>query len=158
MLVRIWFYVRFLAVLLGATTLLFGAPSPAKLRYSFVPALHGDRLVLHVTVTLDRLDFPIELVLPSTWGAAQNLYRAVANIQARSPDTRIVDLADPSKKTLQGNTRRRVSFSYDLVKDWDGPLREAVRHRPHLVSIAELFANRAGSCRSTCERCRAICE
>jgi predicted metalloprotease with PDZ domain len=70
--------------------------------------------------------------LPSTWGGAQRLDRAVANIQADSPDARIVDLADPSKKTLQGNARRRVSFSYDLVKDWDGPLREAVRHRPHL--------------------------
>ena len=132
MLVRIWLYVGFLASFLGSRTLLFGAPSPAKLRYSVTPALHGNRLVLHVTVTLDRLDPPIELVLPSTLGGAQSLARAVANIQADSPDARIVDLADPSKKTLQANTRRRVSFSYDLVKDWDGPLREAVRHRPHL--------------------------
>ena len=132
MLVRIWLYVGFLASFLGCRTLLFGAPSPAKLRYSVTPALHGNRLVLHVTVTLDRLDPPIELVLPSTLGGAQSLARAVANIQADSPDARIVDLADPSKKTLQASTRRLVSFSYDLVKDWDGPLREAVRHRPHL--------------------------
>ena len=130
--VRIWLYFGVLASLSGASTILLGARSPATLRYSLAPALHGDRLVLHVTVTLDQLDPSIELVLPSTWGGAQNLERAVAHLQADSPDARIVDSADPSEKTLQGNAHRRVSFSYDLVKDWDGPLREAVRHKPHL--------------------------
>ena len=133
MLARIRLCIIVLACLSDRSTILFGAPSPAKLRYSLAPEVQGDHLVLHVRVTMDRLDLgDAELVLPSVWGGAQKLTQAVTNLHADSNDIRIVDRPDPSEKTLVGNTRRRVSFSYDLVRDWSGPLREAVRHRPHL--------------------------
>ncbi|WP_321472628.1 hypothetical protein [uncultured Paludibaculum sp.] len=50
---RIWFYIGLMASLSGPGTLLFGAPSLTKLRYSLAPAAQGSRLVLHVTATLD---------------------------------------------------------------------------------------------------------
>src|SRR3954452_8576513 len=117
MLARIWLCTIVLACLSDRSTILFGAPSPAKLRYSLAPEVQGDHLVLHVRVTMDRLDLrDAELVLPSVWGGAQKLTEAVTNLHADSNDIRIVDRPDPSEKTLVGNTRRRVSFSYDLVR------------------------------------------
>ncbi len=132
MLVRMCLYTVFLASLSEPSTLLRGERLPAKLLYSLAPELQGNRLILHVKVTLDRLDGTTELVLPSTWGGSKNLTGAIAGLNVDSRDARIIDSADTSKKILEGASRGRVRFSYDLVKDWDGPLREEVRHRPHL--------------------------
>jgi len=78
----------------------------AKLHYSFTPEMRDGRQVLHVSLTMPQ---GADLVSPTAWGDATGLDKAVVNLKKESG---------------------RVS--YDLINDWKGPLRESVRHRPHL--------------------------
>ena len=112
---------------------LLGAAPSTKLRYLFAPRVQDSQLILQVAVDMEGIESSgTELVLPSFWGDATRLARAVVNLKTESPGARIVDTADPSKKLLHGFTQGRARISYDLVKDWEGALRESVRHRAHL--------------------------
>lgn len=121
-----------LALLLAAWVPLFAAPSPIRLQYQLNPQVEEGRLVLHLRLAMEGLTgTETELVVPSSWGNSIGLTRAVRNLKADTASFQIVDTDDPAKKILRG-TGRRASISYDLVKDWEGGLRESVRHRVHL--------------------------
>jgi predicted metalloprotease with PDZ domain len=120
-------------MLLHACVSLSGAPSPVKLKYSFTPVVHDGQLTLRVVLdTAGITPNRTELVLPSSWGYAIRLTGAVVDLRAESSGAQIVDTVDTSIKVLQGYVRGRARVSWYLVKDWDGPLRESVRHRVHL--------------------------
>ena len=122
-----------LAILIPLSVPLFGSPSPVKLRYQFTPRLQDGQLILHVVIDMEGIaPAGTELVLPSSWGNAIRLTRAVRNVRTESPGASIIDTGDSSRKLLRGIARGRARISYDLVNDWDGPLRESVRHRAHL--------------------------
>jgi predicted metalloprotease with PDZ domain len=89
------------------------------------------RLIIHVSLDMSRIRGPdAELVLPSIWGGAEG--RAVVRLAAETPGTRIAGTTDRSSVVLRGIVRGRARISYELVKDWDGPLRESTRLRVHL--------------------------
>jgi predicted metalloprotease with PDZ domain len=100
------------------------------LRYSFEPIVSEGKLTLHT-----QLEFrggptgEAELVLPFAWGGNSQLAAAITNLAVQSEATSIADPADPSGKVVRFPPGALVRLSYDLIKDWSGPLREAVRHR-----------------------------
>lgn len=130
---RVVFLGSCIAIFLQLGSRLFGAPSPIKLQYGFTPRVQDGRLILHVVIDMKGLtSTETELVLPSSWGNAIHLARAIVNLRTESPGTQLVDTADASIKLLRGYARGNARIAYDLVQDWDGPLRESVRHRAHL--------------------------
>src|SRR5688572_30740081 len=91
-----------------AATPAFGATA-TKLHYSLTPQMQGNKLILHVDVDMEGIGpGGTELVIPSTWGNATQLSRAVTNLKTSSPGARIDDTDDPSKKFLRGFARRRA--------------------------------------------------
>ncbi len=109
------------------------APHMVQLRYRLEPRIEHDRLILHVHLDLSGLTSRhTSLVLPATWGDVNGLGNGVTNLRAESHDTVITDTVDPLRKLLVASDSTSASISYDVVKDWDGPLREDVRHLVHL--------------------------
>src|SRR5712692_5761566 len=81
-LLRVVFLGYCLAIFSHVSTPLFGAPSSVKLRYSFAPRVQDSQLILHVAVDMEGIEpSGTELVLPSSWGDATRLARAVLNLR-----------------------------------------------------------------------------
>jgi hypothetical protein len=121
----------YLALIAECNPLAFASSSLLTLRYVFEPRNEGPKLTLHIILELEGV--PPEgatLVLP--WGDSNNLLGAVQNVRAESTSVRIVDMADPATKRLFASRQGHARISYDLIKNWDGPLREDVRHLVHL--------------------------
>lgn len=118
--------------------LLLCVPAPAartvELHYKLEPRPNSSQSLLHVEVAVKGLQQPYNaaLIVPSSWGNASNLAKAVRNLAAHTPGQRIVDSPDPDRKQVQGYTKGPLVYSYDVVNDWEGPMRESVRHRPHV--------------------------
>lgn len=109
------------------------ASSPLRLHYTFVPQVQDQRLGLHVTLEVSGISGnEMEIELPSSWGDVTSLGNAISNLKSETPGTAIVDTAESGIRILRGVRRGRVRISYDLTKDWDGPLRNSVRHRAQL--------------------------
>ena len=85
-----------------------------------------------------RLDFIAgdkgsgELELPSDWAGQSNLQAGIINLKTLSAGTVLLDTFQSNIKRLQFPTHSLVSVSYDLVKDWNGPLDYPKQFRPVL--------------------------
>lgn len=103
------------------------------LAYTFEPVVRDGKTALQVV--LEFFGGPTgtdELELPSEWGGSAHLEAAITGLQTLSPEVTLFDTADPARKQVRFPPRTLVRIRYDLVKDWSGPLRDAVRHRPDL--------------------------
>ena len=125
-----------LAFALGLSTLRGAEPVP-RLAYTFTP----EGGVLHVGLLIDHVRRETDLVLPTAWGNVVDLHRGVTNLRAL--DGVISVTADPGRVRIQ-TTKGRARIAYDLIQDWQGALRESVRHRPHL-DAAHLEINTANA-------------
>lgn len=102
-------------------------------KYTFEPQVDAGRLVIHV-----RLDFVggtkmrTELELPSEWAGQSQLETGIRNLKALSTNAVLLDTAQANIKGLRFPTGPIVSISYDLVKDWNGPLEYPKQFRPVL--------------------------
>ncbi|WP_221313295.1 hypothetical protein [Granulicella aggregans] len=108
-------------------------PTEIKLRYHLDSQLNNEQLVLHVRLDMKGMTSKRSvLVLPSTWGDVNGLGNGIQHLRAESANTKITDTSDPLRKFLEVSDSTSASISYDVLKDWDGPLRENVRHLVHL--------------------------
>jgi predicted metalloprotease with PDZ domain len=73
-----------------------------------------------------------ELELPSEWAGQSHLEDGIRNFKAMSADTILLDTPQSNIKTLRFPTNSLVAVSYDLVKDWAGPLEYPKQFRPVL--------------------------
>jgi predicted metalloprotease with PDZ domain len=71
------------------------------------------------------------LVLPSSWGGQEKLYRAIDDIQPLSPRTSIKDLDTPDRKAVEFPAGSRVRLSYTVTQDWKQDFSEHI-FRPAL--------------------------
>jgi predicted metalloprotease with PDZ domain len=121
------------AVLIACLAGVALAAPPVKLRYTLNAEQLANRQVLHVTLDIAGIaPNGTKLVLPSSWGEGLNLQTAVLQLRPVSKGLTITDTPDSTVKRLHGAAGGNARIAYDLVKDWDGVLREAVRHRAHL--------------------------
>ena len=100
-------------------------PAP-RLTYS----LKAQNGMLHVDLVIKRIGREIDLVIPTAWGDAVNLHRALTNFRALEGQISSTNDLTGTKRLQTVNGRARIA--YDLVQDWTGVLRESVRHRPHV--------------------------
>jgi len=78
-----------------------------RLRYT----LTVDAGAVHIALAASDIPASARIVHPTHWGNAGNLGNAIRNLRQRS----------------------NADLSYDLVQDWQGDLRESVRHRAHIT-------------------------
>ncbi len=108
-------------------------PTAVRLRYYFNSQLNNEQLFLHVPLDMKGMASKRSvLVLPSTWGDVNGLGNGIQHLRAGSANTAITNTFDPLRKLLEVSDSTTASISYDVLKDWDGPLRENVRHLVHL--------------------------
>lgn len=108
-------------------------PTAVRLRYHFNTQFNNEQLILHVRLDMKGMTSKRSvLVLPSTWGDVNGLGNGIQHLRAESANTTITNTSDPMRKLLEVTNSTSASISYDVLKDWDGPLRENVRHLVHL--------------------------
>ena len=103
------------------------------LKYTFEPTLNDGNLGIHI-----RLDFvdgrngTAELELPSDWAGQSHLETGIRNLKALSADTALLDTPQSNVKTLRFPAGSYPTVSYDLFRDWNGPLEYPKQFRPVL--------------------------
>jgi predicted metalloprotease with PDZ domain len=102
----------------------FSASSTGKpLKYVFEPVVTDGKLIMHVTMEFQGgRTGTAELELPSDWAEQSHLEAEVTSLTALSADIVVHDTARPNIKNVRFSPNRAVIVSYDLVKDWNGPL------------------------------------
>ena len=115
------------------------------LHYRFQTEVRQEQLTLHVRVHLDGLPSQVtSLQLPVPWGDFNALQNGIQNLRAESAGSVIMDTDDPSLKLLKTSISRSATITYDLKNNWDGHLREDVRHLVHLEpTYVEISTNNA---------------
>jgi len=102
------------------------------LTYRFQAEVTPDGLVLHVTVEFQAgATGTTVLAVPTHW--AGETLRALTNLRAVTTGASIEDGADADAKLLHAEANRPVQVSYDLKKDWDGPLVNPKQFHPVLT-------------------------
>lgn len=106
------------------------------LTYTFEPTVNENATVLHVTLTFPGSPNGIDTIeVPTTW-AGQTL-RGVTNMRPSSSGTTISDGPRPDEHLVKHPNGQPVVLTYDLNKDWTGPLRHPMEF--HAVLLPEYF-------------------
>jgi predicted metalloprotease with PDZ domain len=136
---QFWFFMIYAAFVCCGSRPSFGQCTfPAHhsgqlITYSFEPVIAGGKMTLHIT-----LEFQGSAAGESTLRLPQehegDIYKQepFANVRALSTDTTLSDTESPRRKRVIYPPNSVVRVSYDLVKDWDGPLDERTRFHPTL--------------------------
>lgn len=100
--------------------------------YRFQPEVTTDGLVMHVVLEFRASASGVDtLVVPTAW-AGETLH-AVTNLRIESQGAAIEDGADAETKTVRSAAGRQVIVTYDLKKDWTGPLVHPLQFHPVLM-------------------------
>lgn len=111
-------------ILLGLAEVV--SAKPAALRISVEPA----GAVYRVSVTfIGESDGTTDIRLPNEWGGQQELFKSVRHISA-SKGVTLSDTEKPFVKTLAHQPNQKVTVTYEIAQDFQGPLKNAVRYRP----------------------------
>jgi predicted metalloprotease with PDZ domain len=101
-------------------------PGPQDLHYILDLATDGGRPRFFVNLYFQgNADGASKLRLPNGWDTQKQLYKAIRNLRAPSPETKIDDTTEPHIKTITYSANQIVHLQYDVIQDWPGA---AVRH------------------------------
>jgi predicted metalloprotease with PDZ domain len=102
------------------------------LTYRFQPDVKPDGLVLHVTVEFQAGSTGMDaLTVPTHW--AGETLQALTNLRTVTTGASIEDGPDASTRLVRANANQPVQLSYDLKKDWNGPLVNPKQFHPVLM-------------------------
>ncbi len=62
----------------------------------------------------------LKLRLPSGWDGQNQLYNAIRNLRAISPETKIAETTQPHVKTITHPANQIVHVQYNVIQDWPG--------------------------------------
>jgi predicted metalloprotease with PDZ domain len=103
------------------------------LTYSFEPAIAGDKTTLHITLEFQgNATGESKLRLPQEVEGEAYKQEPFNNVQPLTAGTVLSDTESSSVKRVVYPPGSVVRISYDLVKDWDGPLNARTRFHPTL--------------------------
>src|SRR5690349_8392741 len=87
-------------------------------------------LVYRVSITFTgEADGTTNIRLPNEWGGQEELYKAIRNVSVSKGAT-LADTDKPFVKTLTHQPGKRITVTYEIVQDFQGPLTNAIRYRP----------------------------
>ena len=121
----------------SAHTMEMRQESPRRLAYAFD---YGHAGRVHVSLETSSPESGTEfLCLPSRWGEATELERAIENLKITGSEVSLEPTGRPSRLKLRAKAGTTMRLDYDLVQDWTGPFRASQRHRilvrPELVEF-----------------------
>ena len=118
---RVVFRAHVLYVVRGAKLSSSPAIWPVPFAYAIDPDLTGEPLKLRVDLSFRLIGVRgVDLQLPSEWEGIQNLYKAIRDIEALSPQTSLRDARDPARRHLIFPSGQIVHMRYWVVPDWEG--------------------------------------
>jgi len=96
-------------------------PGPQDLHYVLELATGDERPLFHVDFYFQGdADGASKLRLPSGWDTENQLYNAIRNLRATSPETKIDGTNQPHVKTITYPANQVVHVQYDVIQDWPG--------------------------------------
>ncbi len=96
-------------------------PGPQDLHYILDLATDGERPRFRVDLYFrGNADGASKLRLPNGWDTQNQLYNAIGNLRATSPETKIADTTQPHVKTITYPANQAVHVQYDVIQDWPG--------------------------------------
>ncbi|HEX6279151.1 MAG TPA: hypothetical protein VFZ49_03960 [Pyrinomonadaceae bacterium] len=115
----------YLAVIL--TTLAFGASAKSP---AIQILIEPTGTTYQVAVTFDGdADGTTNIRLPDEWGGQGDLYKAIRNLSV-SKGASLSDTDKPLIKTVTHSPSEKITITYELAQDFQGPLKNEVRYRP----------------------------
>lgn len=110
-----------------------GPGTRVKVKYVFEPVVAGGKTTMRIMLEFQGgRNGEAELEVPSSYAGQTDLGKAFTDLKAVSEQTMISDTPSPSKKKVHFPPNIPVRISYELVKDWTGPLNSGTRFRPVL--------------------------
>lgn len=111
-------------VLVGAAAVISANPTPLKI------TVESASPVYRVSVTFPgEADGTTNIQLPDEWGGQRELHKAIRNLAA-AKGVKLSDTDKPFVKTISHKPGQKVTVTYEIVQDFTGPLKNAVRYRP----------------------------
>src|SRR6266545_1463195 len=96
-------------------------PGPQDLHYVLELATGGERPLFHVDLYFrGNVDGASELRLPNGWDTQNQLYNAIQDLGATSPETKIAETIRPHVKTITYPANQVVHAQYNVIQDWPG--------------------------------------
>src|SRR5262249_19497860 len=96
-------------------------PGPQDLHYVLELATGDELPLFHVDFYFQGdADGASKLRLPSGWDTENQLYNAIRNLRATSPETKIDGTNQPHVKTITYPANQVVHVQYDVIQDWPG--------------------------------------
>ncbi len=92
------------------------------LYYTIEPQPADGGLTLDVSLAFRTKGSETELLLPSEWQGQKELYKAIRNLIALSPDTHIIETKDPWRRRVSFPSGSIVRLRYTVIKDWSGAI------------------------------------
>jgi len=113
------------------------------LSYEFVPVIDGDATTMHVKVTMQGADGD-QLNLRMPGEASKDTVTPWINLKAESAGTTIDPGDKPTVKVVHFKPGKPLVISYDLLKDWPGPLHPSMQFQPVIFpTYFELYGEKA---------------
>lgn len=111
----------------------FSVPTEGRsVTYRFEPDIRSGSLVLHVTLEFRAGSSGTEtLELPTHW-AGETLH-AMTNLSVVSKGASLAVGPESDARILHAPSHHRIAISYDLKKDWTGPLVNPMQFHPVLM-------------------------
>lgn len=133
------------AVLLACVSVEADTHKAVRIRYVFSPDVSDPHApTLHVRLEfMGDLSGKSTIVLPTTWAGQAGLYNSIKNFEAFAP-TVVVQQVNPANTIVHYPPNHKVTITYDLADDWQGPLRHPTEFRAVLRSTNIIFNGQNG--------------
>jgi len=99
---------------------------PSALDISVEPA--GSAYRVSVTFT-GEADGSTDIRLPNEWGGQQELFKAIRNVSVSKGAT-LSETDKPFLRSITHQPGQRITVTYEIAQDFQGPLTNAIRYRP----------------------------
>jgi len=122
--------------LLSALSVAQDCPPAARsgpfLAYTIEPYLSGKTLEVRVDLTFRLAGTRIDLQLPGEWQGQRELYKAIHDVEAVSPQTGVKETSNPARRQLTFPPGQILHIRYRVVQEWEGGITAETYFRPIL--------------------------
>ena len=117
--------------LISIATFAFGSPALAKAKDVRIVVEPAGANRYRVSVTFDGdSSGRTEIRLPNEWGGQTELYKAISGLSISAATAKLEHGNEPHKKAITHSPGEKLTLTYFISQDFQGPLKNAVRYRP----------------------------
>lgn len=79
---------------------------------------------------IGEADGTTDIRLPNEWGGQRELYKAIRDLAVSPASAKLTETPETHVKTVSHKPGEKLTVTYELAQDFQGPLKNAVRYRP----------------------------